>query len=222
MFSLSQSMFVTQETIYSLQIMQSEQHPNGQISGGVPSADGAKESLSVYGLFHHLAGTPQGKASLRQLFYRPSMDLSIIMERQNFISLFRRPEYSEQFQMVAKVMRRISNVRRNIAQLQKGAESPSTKQSENRGAWAMLKRFVTHVLQLREIIATMDGYCEVDLLRQVSSPTRLLSQVKVLIMCVARGPSRPIITDIDWGYDREDNRLRRLQRAISLMCKSWG
>ena len=58
-FSLADAVYITQETVLALQIVQSEQHPNSQISGGLQSASGSKESLSIYGLFHHLAGTPQ-------------------------------------------------------------------------------------------------------------------------------------------------------------------
>lgn len=168
MFSLHDSVYITQETLLALQIIQSEQHPNSQISGGVQSASGSKESLSIYGLFHHLAGTPQGRASLRRVFLRPTQNIQVIAERQHFISLFIQPENMEQLKQASKALKKIGNARRVLAQLQKGAESPSTGQSDNRGAWSMLKRFATHTLKLREEIISVKGYTDVALLVRVS------------------------------------------------------
>lgn len=167
MFSLADSVYITQDTLLSLQILQSEQHPNSQISGGVQSASGSKESLSIYGLFHHLAGTPQGRASLRRLFLRPTQNMGIISERQQLISLFIHPENAEQLKQASKALRKVGNARRVLGQLQKGAESPSTGQSDHRGAWSMLKRFVAHTLKIREVIVTVKGYADVKLLVQV-------------------------------------------------------
>lgn len=166
-FSLADAVYITQETVLALQIVQSEQHPNSQISGGLQSASGSKESLSIYGLFHHLAGTPQGRSSLRRLFLRPTQNMQIITDRHDFIALFVKPEHSEHMKQAAKALRKVGNVRRVLSQLHKGAESPSTRQSDSRGAWSTLRRFVTYVLKLREVIATLPEYQNIELLAQV-------------------------------------------------------
>ena len=85
MFSLADMMFVNADTLNSLQILQHEFHPNSHMQGPTKSSSGAKESLSVYGLFHQLARTPQGKQKLRQIFLRPSIDIDLIVERHKTI-----------------------------------------------------------------------------------------------------------------------------------------
>lgn len=169
MFPLDASVYVTQETLLALQIIQLEHHPSFQISGGIQSASGSKESLSMYGLFHHLASTPQGRATLRRLFLRPTQDLRLISERQQFISVFTRPENLEQTKQASRALRKIGNARRVLSQLQKGAESPSIGQSDHRGAWAMLKQFVASTLKLREEIMTVQGHSDIILLVRVWS-----------------------------------------------------
>ena len=95
MFTLFDSMFINEATLSALQIIQSEMHPNSQMRGPEQSGSAAKESLSVYGLFQNLARTPQGKAKLRRLFLRPSIDLELINSRQQAIGFFLRQEHRE-------------------------------------------------------------------------------------------------------------------------------
>ena len=173
MFSLSNFMYITQETIHSLQILQSEQHPN-ELTSGAQSAGGVKESLSVYGLFHHLAGTLQGRACLRRLFLRPTLDMAVISERQRFIALLRQPKHAEHLKQASSILRKVGNAKRVLVQVRKGAESPSSSQSDNRGAWATLKRFATQVLRLRELLATIIGYKDIEIISEVCSYSRRL------------------------------------------------
>jgi DNA mismatch repair protein MSH5 len=167
MFSLAHSVYITTDTLSSLQIVQSELHPNGLNLGASQSAHTAKESLSVYGLFHHLACTPQGRSSLRRLFLQPTLDVDVINERHQFISLLRRPENSEVLKQASLILRKIGNVRRVMALLRKGAESPSRGQSDHTGAWATLRRFAANFLRLRELIITISGWDEVKILGMV-------------------------------------------------------
>ena len=64
MFTLAGTMFVNADTLLSLQITSSECHPNAQQHGPASKnrTGGAKEGLSVYGLFHGLVKTPQGRS----------------------------------------------------------------------------------------------------------------------------------------------------------------
>ncbi|RMZ88581.1 hypothetical protein DV736_g4193, partial [Chaetothyriales sp. CBS 134916] len=79
MFNFRNTMFANVDTLSTLQIIQPESHPN--IFNQGPGTSGSKEVLSVFGLFQHHARTPQGKAQLRTIFLRPSLDVNVINER---------------------------------------------------------------------------------------------------------------------------------------------
>lgn len=126
-------MYVSAETMESLQIVQSELHPNSQVWGPDPNGGGSKESLSVYGLFHMLAVTPQGRHALRLIFLRPSLDLRLIEERQRTIAVLMRPENAELVKQTSQVLKRVKNSRSAVSNLKRGIDSPSFKQSFDRG-----------------------------------------------------------------------------------------
>ncbi|KFA79659.1 hypothetical protein S40288_04057 [Stachybotrys chartarum IBT 40288] len=138
-FSVSNYMHIDAETLSSLQILQSEPHPNSQVWGLDPNGSGTKESLSVYGLFHHFACTPQGRISLKKLFLRPTLDLSVIEERQRTIAVMLKPRNVEGLRLAVGALRKIDNIRAACTQLRKGAT---------------LRRFAVQALKLRECIIT--------------------------------------------------------------------
>ncbi|PNP56899.1 hypothetical protein THARTR1_03046 [Trichoderma harzianum] len=87
MFNLLDHVFISEESLLSLQIISHESHPNSQgWSVDSKSSDG-KENLSIYGLLHPLASTPQGRAHLRHMFLNPTSNLDIITDRQCTISM---------------------------------------------------------------------------------------------------------------------------------------
>ncbi|CAG8979009.1 hypothetical protein HYALB_00009911 [Hymenoscyphus albidus] len=156
MFTLADQMFINADTLASLQIMQSENHPNTQMQG--PNTSGSKESLSLYGLFCHLARTPQGKRKLRQLFLRPSMDISVIRERLATISVLLRPENAEFLSNVYKCLKSIKDMRTVAIHLHKGIADTSKGRSIYRGAWASLQQFTHHTLTIfSNIRAIVEG-----------------------------------------------------------------
>src|SRR4051812_29226214 len=110
MFSLSDMMFVNADTLSSLRIIQSESHPNSHMQGPNNSGSGSKESLSVFGLFVHLASTPQGKHKLRQMFLRPSVDMAVIGERLKTISFFLRSENQAALQKIRKSLKKVKDI----------------------------------------------------------------------------------------------------------------
>ena len=119
MFSLRETVFINADTLRSLGIIDAESHPHSHNRG--PNANsGAKEGLSVYGLFHHLARTPQGKFLLRQSFIRPSMNIEVIDERLNAVSVFSRPENSSTLDALVQNMKNIGNMRVMVINLRKG------------------------------------------------------------------------------------------------------
>lgn len=153
MFTLSDTMFINADTLASLQIVQTESHPNSHMQG--PNTHGAKESLSIYGLFHHLAHTPQGKHKLRKIFLRPSMDLALIEERQTTLSILLRPENTTALEKIVSSLKRIKNIRTVVIHLQKGITRSSLKGSAiQRGVWASLQQFTYHALKI------VDAVCE--------------------------------------------------------------
>jgi DNA mismatch repair protein MSH5 len=159
MFTLSNMMFINADTMASLQILQSEFHPNSHMQGPNNASSGAKESLSVFGLFHHLASTPQGKYRLRQIFLRPSLDLEIIEERQATIGIFIRPGNSLALEKMVKSLKRIKNIRTVVIHLQKGISGASGRASAmQRGVWANLQQFTFHTLKIMAAVSELiDG-----------------------------------------------------------------
>lgn len=127
MFNLRDVMWISSNTFTSLQIIQSESHPNMFNQGpGKKSASG-KEGLSVYGLFQHFAYTPQGRSKLKQSFFRPSVDLITIRERHDFIGVFSRPDNLTALDKMTKALKHIKNLRTVMVNLRKGISTGSAK-----------------------------------------------------------------------------------------------
>ncbi|ETS87538.1 hypothetical protein PFICI_01366 [Pestalotiopsis fici W106-1] len=167
MFKLFDSMFVSADTLASLQILRSEFHPNSQMRGPDGSSSGAKESLSVYGLFHYLACTPQGKSKLRQIFLRPSIDLDFIKSRQLAISFLLRSDNSDLIKRLSKELRKIKNMRTTIAFLQKGVDLPGKKASMASNVWLTIQRFAHNALNIQSTLAEMQGSAMVEVVTKV-------------------------------------------------------
>lgn len=157
MFTLSDSMFVNADALASLQILRYESHPNRMMQGPDKSNSSSKESLSVYGLFHFLAFTPQGKMKLRQIFLRPSIDINAIQERQKTISVLLLPENNATVGGISRTLRKIKNVRGTLAQLRKGVSLLAGRCSIQHSTWATLLRFARHAIELREALQTLVG-----------------------------------------------------------------
>ncbi|KAJ4864495.1 exo70 exocyst complex subunit domain-containing protein [Trichoderma breve] len=93
MFNLVDHVFISEESLLSLQIINHESHPNSQ-AWSVDSSAG-KENLSIYGLLHPLASTPQGRTHLRHMFLNPTSNLDIIADRQCTVSMLLEPNNEE-------------------------------------------------------------------------------------------------------------------------------
>ncbi|KAF5663963.1 dna mismatch repair msh5 [Fusarium heterosporum] len=167
MFSLSTYMYVSNDALLSLQILQTELHPNSQAWGPDSKNGNAKESLSVYGLFHHLACTPQGRAQLRQIFLRPLLDLDVIAERQRTIAVLLQPDNIDKLSQLASILRKVRDMRTTFAQLKKGIEFPSARQSFDRSVWATIQKFTTQALTLRETVVLLSGGSEIILFKRL-------------------------------------------------------
>ncbi|KAH8727567.1 muts domain V-domain-containing protein [Phaeosphaeriaceae sp. PMI808] len=152
MFSLRETMFVNADTLHSLQILGAEPHPHSHNRGPTKANSGSKEGLSVYGLFHHLARTSQGRLLLRQRFLRPSLNLDIINERLNTVGIFLRPENEHVLGALLKSMRNVKNMRIMMISLRKGVGG-STK-----GKGGFSRSFSFHCLKIKDALQdVIDG-----------------------------------------------------------------
>ena len=164
MFTLSDMMFVNADTLASLQIIQSENHPNSHMQGPDKSTSGAKEGLSLYGLFYHLARTPQGKQKLRRLFLRPSTDLAVIEERLNTISVMLRPENLPALEQISKSLKKVKDIQTVVIHMQKGISDlekcksgAGNGKAVQRGVWANIRTFAMQVLLILDGVREMSG-----------------------------------------------------------------
>ena len=172
-FTLSDMMFINADTLDSLQIIQSENHPNSHMQGPNKSTSGSKESLSVYGLFHHLASTPQGKQKLRQIFLRPSTDLNVIGERINTSVVLLRPENEPALEKMVKSLKKIKDMRSVVIHLQKGVTDVTGKGSSiHRGVWSSIQGFTFHTLKIIEAIRELGDVRMLAIATKVRCPPR--------------------------------------------------
>lgn len=171
MFSLSGSMFINADTLLSLQITSTESHPNAQNQGPSSrgwSSQGSKEGLSVYSLFHQLAKTSQGRHLLRQYFLRPSLNLDVINERLNTISVLLRPDNTATMDQLVDCLGKIKDMRTTTVNLRKGISQTSGR---NRGVamslWPGIRDFTYYALRV------------VDSMEELIGGTRLAIRVKI-------------------------------------------
>lgn len=126
------------DTISSLQILQSEIHPQAHNQGPTNTNLGSKEGLSVYGLFQRLAHTPQGKALLRQYFLRPSLEVRVINERLDSTTVFLRLDNDESVRSITKSLGKIKNMKTVLIHLKKGTSNAKAGNIRC-GVWSSLQ-----------------------------------------------------------------------------------
>ncbi|KAJ6109241.1 hypothetical protein N7486_001475 [Penicillium sp. IBT 16267x] len=158
MFSLKDTMWIGSHAFLSLQILQSESHPNMFNQGpGNKSASG-KEGLSVYGIFRRFAYTPQGRAGLKQLFFRPSLNLDVIRERHDFIGVFSRPDNMAALEKMTKALKHIKNLRPAMINLHKGISTGSGKTTGFKATvWESLLAFAFYAIDIHVALQEISG-----------------------------------------------------------------
>ncbi|MCJ1431366.1 MutS protein msh5 [Xylographa pallens] len=158
MFTLENIMYVNADTLASLQILQSESHPNTHNQGPTNASSGSKEGLSVYGLFHHLARTPQGKFMLRQYFLRPTLDIDLIIERQDTASVFLRPDNAQHMDELIKSLKHVKNMKTIMIHLHKGMSNAISKDGGIKsGVWYSLRSFAFWTMGIRNVFLEVLG-----------------------------------------------------------------
>ncbi|KAL6718082.1 chaperone ATPase hsp78 [Lecanora helva] len=157
-FNLQDTMFVNADTLASLQILQSEFSPNTHSQGPNTMSLGSKEGLSIYGLFHQFARTPQGKHLLRQYFLRPSLDPVVINERLDFAATLLRADNDGPMNCIVKSLRHIKNMRTVMIHLRKGISNGSSREGWIKsGIWSSLRSFAFYTLQIRDAVIEING-----------------------------------------------------------------
>ncbi|TDZ22135.1 MutS protein-like protein 5 [Colletotrichum orbiculare MAFF 240422] len=219
MFVLSDFMAITQDTITSLQVFQSELHPNSLMSGQGSSDAGAKESLSLFGLFQPLVGTPQGRVKLRRMFVRPFVNIDKICERHRSISTLLRGDNAGALRDVSQLLRRITDVCRPLEQLQIGADAPTGGASVDRGVWWTLARFSLHFIKLRDAVLQLQHAQGLDfvqmIIRSVSvEEIKLVGEIieSVVDFEEAKASSR---IAVKWNVNQELDDLKRLYHGLN-------
>ena len=162
MFSLKDSMFVNADTLLSLQMVATESHPSAQNQGPSSrgwSSGGAKEGFSVYGLFHEFAKTTQGRFLLRQYFLRPSLNLAVINQRLDTISVFVRPDNAPVMDQITKGLSKIKNMRVVTSNLRKGVLSGGgRKHGISSSVWTAIQSFAYNALNISDYMGDLlDG-----------------------------------------------------------------
>lgn len=161
--------WISSNTFSSLQIIQSESHPNMFNQGPSTKSASGKEGLSVYGLFHRFAYTPQGKLKLKQIFFRPSLDIALIRQRYDFIGVFSQPDNMAALEKITKGLKHVKNIRPVMINLRKGISTGSAKMTGFKATvWASL------------LAVSGLTYCNVSLLTPRSSlhSTQLISTTR--------------------------------------------
>ncbi|KAJ5794039.1 DNA mismatch repair protein MutS core [Penicillium paradoxum] len=158
MFNLRDMMWINSSTFTSLQIIQSESHPNMFNQGPGKKSGTGKEGLSVYGIFQHFAYTPQGKAKLKQTFFRPSVDLDTIRGRHTFIGVFCRPDNLAALEKMTKALKHIKNLRPVMVNLRKGISTGSAKVTGFKTTvWASLLAFAFYSIDIKDALQEVSG-----------------------------------------------------------------
>lgn len=138
-------MFINADTLHSLQILDAESHPHSHNRGPTKSSSGAKEGLSVYGLFHRLARTSQGRTLLRQYFLRPSLNIDMINERLHTVGVLVRPENESALQDLGQNLKNIGNMRIVLMNLKKGVSgSTQSRSGLSRTVWVAIRTVIAN------------------------------------------------------------------------------
>lgn len=161
MFTLSGTMFINADTLLSLQITSTESHPNAQNQGPSSrgwSTQGSKEGLSVYGLFHQLAKTSQGRLLLRQFFLRPSLNVDVINERLDTISILVRPDNTTTMDQLVGHLAKIKNMRAATINLRKGVnQTGGRNHGVSNSLWPSLRDFSFYALRIIDSMEELIG-----------------------------------------------------------------
>jgi len=162
------TMVINADALVSLQILQSDLHPNPQSQQPWNTSEAkAKESLSIAGLLQAQACTAEGKSNLRRLLFRPSTNLGLLEQRHNVLGILLRPDNREKVKGIRKQLKKIKNIKTLLLHVQAGVDRIRGRLSLRTGDWLGLMRFAMVAAQLKEDILTLSGTAGVEVLYRV-------------------------------------------------------
>jgi DNA mismatch repair protein MSH5 len=161
------TMLVNGDSLISLQILQSELHPNPQTRSSNSSEPKAKEALSITGLLQALASSAQGKKRLRQILLRPSTDIGLIQERHRSIGTLLHAENGEVARNMRRLLRKLKNTKTLLLHVRKGVDRIRGQLSIRVGDWKALLRFAMVSAQLKRSVHTLKEGSGIDVFDRV-------------------------------------------------------
>ena len=196
-----------------MQVTRTERHPSLQNQG--PSNSGSKEDLSLYGIFKHLAKTPQGKSLLRGWFLRPSTDLVTICSRHDTITSFLQSDNQHLLRDMTKSLKSVKNMRAAVLHLRKGTSNGVSSRGSGikNGIWYSLRSFAFHTLSIRAACSQIVTSKPIPILSKVLrlfDPHQLATLGRLVTEIVDFPTSlEQRRTAVKPGVDRELDELRR-------------
>jgi DNA mismatch repair protein MSH5 len=162
MFSLKDVMFVNRDAIASLQIFESESHPDLQKQG---RGGRGKEGLSLFGIVNS-ARSPLGQRLLKEWFLRPSLSLEVVRERHECVEVLLKGENIHVVGGLAKCLKKVKNIPKIIAALKRGKGG-----GHKGGEWSAVLGFVFNVLKIRTMMQEVVGARKMAIYNRVGSST---------------------------------------------------
>ncbi|RLL94950.1 hypothetical protein CFD26_102223 [Aspergillus turcosus] len=216
MFSLKGTMFINRSTLLSLQITESESHPSMLNQGPGRKSPASKEGLSVYGLFQRFAHTPQGRNRLRQMFLRPSVEMNVICERHDFISVYLRQDNYNALNKIVKSLKHIKNLRPVMINLRKGISTGSAKITGFKTTvWATLLAFAFYGIDIHDALKETFGADSLNLRTQALRVFEASQLYRVDIDC-SEDQGRTVVKP---GLDRELDRMKDTYDGLNDLLK---
>lgn len=174
------TMLASADSLISLQILQSELHPNPQTRSSNSSEPKAKEALSVTGLLQALASSAQGKRRLRQMLLRPSTNLGLIMERHRTIAALLHADNAEIVKNMRKLLRKLKNTKTLLLHVRMGVDRIRGQLSLRVGDWKALLRFAMVATQLRQATHALKPASGIEIFSRVSHLSQQLCRIRQL------------------------------------------
>ncbi|CAG8583268.1 1562_t:CDS:10 [Funneliformis caledonium] len=135
-FSLKRFLHINADALCSLQIFEDESHPNMHMQAK------SKEGLSLFGILNNTR-TSLGKKMFKQWFLRPTLDLTVIGERQHTIEHFLKPGNLEYAEQLVSCLKNIKNIPRIIHNMKRNMKVKD---------WQSLLQFAFYCLKIRNIV----------------------------------------------------------------------
>ncbi|KAL2269874.1 hypothetical protein VTJ83DRAFT_2058 [Remersonia thermophila] len=155
----NKTLLLSADALLSLQIVQSELHPNPQTRASNRSEPTAKETLSITGLLQALASSTQGKRALRRMLLRPTTDINLIEERHRGIEVLLRSENRDVANSMRKLLRKLKNANTLLRHVRKGVDRIRGNLSVRVEDWKAVLRFSMASTQLHHAVQQLKG-CE--------------------------------------------------------------